>query len=208
MPRFPKKRFKRRANGMSKVKKDIKWLKKNVEFKFKDQSLAGIDCNVAGVVTLLSGVARGTQRDQHVGEMLTARRIAIRARISNDQGNPEDCLVRLILVRKKNNNSLALTVAEVLEQTSDPSLSWASMDHARNLAVMWDQTFSMDLTQHSLIPLKLIYKLNHQVKFNESGFNATDIETNGIYLITLSDVVGTVNAPVIDFNIRYSFCDS
>lgn len=210
MPKFQRKRFKRRSRrGLGKVKSQVKFLMKNTEWKYKDQVVGSLDANLASSIQLLNGNSQGSFRDAHIGEELTARRIAIRGVVKNNHGTPQDTTVRLMLVRKLNNNGVAITLPYVLENVASfPTLSWTKMDNARNLRIIWDHTFTMDSTQHSVIPFKLLFKLNHTVKFNSSGSTATNIETNGLYFVMMSQVSGTADNPVVDLDWRYSYCDN
>ncbi len=211
MARFKHRRSRRRfrKNGLRKVKKDIKWLKKNIEFKFKDLTVTNQDASNAPTLLLLNGVANGPLVVERTGDELTARRIVIRGKIENTNGTPVDTIVRIILFRERRVNGVVPVLGDVLAATGTAAvLSWRNMDDKNNIKVMFDTTFTMDTTQHSLIPFKLIYKLNHQTLYSGVGTGVSSIQTNGLFLVVISEVAAGANAPTVDFTSRYSFVDS
>ncbi len=151
-----------RQNGLGKVKKDIKWLKKNIEFKFADTTTTNIDASLAGTVSSLNLIAQGDTVDTRIGDMITARRIVVRGKIENTNGTPVDTIVRIILFRTLRNNGVLTPLTELLAfGGSSIPLAWREMEDSDNIKVMFDTTFTMDTLTHSLIPFKLMYKLNH-----------------------------------------------
>ncbi len=202
-----RKRFQK--NGMSKIKNDIKWLKKNVEFKFIDTTLTDVDCSSAGTVTYISGMLENALVNGRVGREVTARRIAIRGKIENTNGTPVDTLVRIILFRKRHVHGTTVPLTELLSfGGSAIPLAWRQMNHKFEYKVMFDTTFTMDTLTHSLIPFKLVYKLNHTQRFDAAGAGVGECEENGLFLVALSEVASGANNPTMDFSARYSYADS
>ncbi len=207
--RFRRKRKGRRSRGIGKVKSDIKWLKKNVEFKFLDLSIVTMQANTTPIVFQLNAVPQGTTAQTSSvrdGDELTARRILIQGHVVNNRGTPVDTIVRITLFRDKHPHGTDPTAAELFTTSGVTNInSLRNMDHDDRFKVMADYRFSMDTLAHTLIPFKIIFKLNHMVKYKGT---ATVPETNGLYLIAFSQVAGTTNNPQIHLKGRYSFCDS
>ncbi len=212
MPRYNRskhQRHRRRRNGLSKVKKDIKWLKQNVEFKFKQFNFNDIGVDTGGDMQLLNGIAQGDTLDTRNGDEITARRILIRGFFDNSNGTPTDCLVRIILCRQLLGKASTPTMNDILDTSaSDPINRAKNMDNKTDWKIYADHTFAMDNSTHSLIPFKMIYKLNNVVHYNTSGVTSAQIETNGLYLLTMSTVTAGANAPTYSCTSRYSYCDS
>ncbi len=211
MGNFRKRRSrKRRNNGMGKVKKDIKWLKKNVEFKFKDLTTVNVAANTVGVITPLITdlLAQGTDVDERIGNDVTARRMFIRGYIHNDRGTPADTLARIIIFRDKAPQSQAPVVSEILSAATGLSLvnSPYTISHAPRFKIYADHTVTMDLNQHTLIAFKFSQKLNHVVKWPSQV--TAEPQLNGWYMLTVGSIVGTTNSPGVNFIARFSYCDS
>ncbi len=186
--------------------KEIKWLKKNVEFKFKDTTFNDLDVNDASTTQTLNLIADGPLVDERDGEEVTARRLMIRGFFHNDQGTPVDCIIRMIIWRQIS----VLGVTPVLGMVN-LSLDVDSLRHMarkENVVVYLDETFTMDTTQHSLIPFKFIKKLNHKARFQGTTGTQSDLFRNGINISLVSTVNGVANDPLVNFTARYSYCDS
>ncbi len=200
------KRKRRKRSGMSKVKKDIKWLKKNVEFKSRDQTFTDEELSTTVVPVRLNLMGTGDTVSAREGNMIAARRILVRGFVSNDNGTPVDCVCRIMLVRQKQSAGTALAIGDVLLNATVNGPR--NLDLASNIVVYADETFSMDLTTHSLIPFKFIFKLNNQVRYGTTAATEAGLEQNGINLIGISTVATGANAPTMTFDARFSFCDS
>ncbi len=210
MGHFRKRKFRKKTKrGLIKVKKDIKWLKKNIEFKFLDTVDTNISASLAGTITPLNLVGQEVGSSNRIGDEITARRIAIRGKIENTNGTPVDTLVRIILFRERRVNGVLTPLSELLSfgGASIP-LAWRQMRNSDNIKVMFDTTFTMDTLTHSLIPFKLMYKLNHQVRYLDATATIAGLQTNGLFLVALSEVATGANAPSMDISVRYSYVDS
>ncbi len=210
MGHFRRRKFRTKTKkGLAKVKKDIKWLKKNIEFKIADTVTTNISVSTTGTITPLNLIKQDIGTDERIGSEITARRIAIRGKIENTNGTPVDTLVRIILFRERRVNGVITPLAELLSfgGASIP-LSWRQMQNSDNIKVMFDTTFTMDTLTHSLIPFKLMYKLNHQVRYGGVASTIASLQTNGMFIVALSEVTAGANAPSMDLSARYSYVDS
>ncbi len=211
MPNFRKShRRRKRRKGLGKVKKDIKWLKMNIEFKFKDLDFSGL-CTDSGVVAALctATIAQNDGATGRTGNEITARRMFVRGYIHNDRGTPGDCIVRILILRDKSPNGAAPTIANIFSGTAG-GLTLVNFPYnislAPRLKVYADYTFSMDTLGHSEIPFKFSSKLNHHC--NYAGAGTAEPVLNGFYFVAISNTAGDTNSPGIRFTARYSFCDS
>ncbi len=197
-------------NGLSKVKKDIKWLKKGIEFKHKEVTGTDIECNTTGVFVLLNGLLKGDNVDQRDGDEVVARRIMIRGSFENNGTTPPDCEIRVMIVRRKETSNVVQTTDNLLDNsTSSKTVNrFLNLDRARGWKVYADETFSMDTLAHTLIPFKFLYKLNHTVKMTGSADAESAMDRNSLYIYVCSTVAAGVNAPHCDFTSRFSYCDS
>ncbi len=201
-----RRRFKK--NGLTKVKRDIDWLKKNIEFKFNDSNFSVVLIDTTGdVSTLNSTIGADAAFDGRSGEEITARRIMIRGFVSNNRGTPTDVIVRLILGRKLNPQGTQTSMAQVLESTATVQVNaLRNMDFKSDIKIYADETFAMDTLAHTEIPFKFIFKLNHQVKYG--SVSAAVPLTNEMFLLVLGSTAASANTPAMSFTVRYSYCDS
>jgi len=206
MPRLHK-RKRRRNNGLGKVKRDIKWLKQNVEFKFHDVAGTVTELDSTGSITPLNVIAGGSTDNTRVGSMITARRILILGHVTNNNGTEADTVCRLVLVRDRYPQSVAPTIADIFNSAGSNLVNQLrNMELKERFKIMLDYRFGMDTLGHSIIPFKILFKLSHVVKYTDES--ADDPETNGLYLIGLSTVPAGANNPTMAFDSRYSYCDS
>ncbi len=206
MPKGNHKR-RRRNNGLKKVKEDIKWLKQNIEFKHIDLSNDEIADDAGDVTCFNALILGGTDRDERVGEELTARRIMIRGFIHNDRGTPADGTIRIIVFREKQGFTVLPSVSSVLDGSGTLSTNrMRQMDDKENIVVYADHTITYDTLQHSLIPFKFMFKLSHQVHYTVQ--TAQVPQTNSTCMLIISNQATTANAPGVAFTGRYSFIDS
>lgn len=63
----------------------------------------------------------------------------------------------------------------------------------------------MDTGQHTLIPFKIVQKLNHTCRYKAAA-TAQPVE-NGMYMAFISTQVTTANAPGVTMKVRYSYTD-
>lgn len=204
--------FKRRRNGLAKqVRKNARKIKKiNAQVEAKESRISvvtNLELNEVDSITTLSVVAQGLDDDDRIGNTIFCKNIMIRGILHNDHGTPVDALVRLIVFRWKNPRSdVPATSSGVLESLAINSMrDWKERDQ---FVVMYDNTFSLDTTQHTKVPFKIRLKINKKIMFNASTKSATAAETNGIYISSFSDVTGTTNNPRMDVQSRMTFTDA
>ncbi len=201
----------KRRKGLGKVKKDIKWLKMNIEFKFKDLEVDSQLCLKTGVVSPICTdiIAQSDGVTGRTGNEITARRMFIRGSIKNDRGTFADVNVRILILRDKSPNGSAPTIAEIFSGTAGGIRlvnSPYSIARAPRFKVYADYTFVMDTLGHSRIPFKFSQKLNHHVNYAAAA--TAEPVLNGFYFVSISDQATDANAPQITYTARFSFCDS
>ncbi len=207
-------RRKRRYRGLGKVKKDIKWLKKNVEFKFHDRPSVQSEASTAGVLDLLSGVGfpdvvsavANLEPNTRMGDEITARRITVRGTFTIGP-TPTDCTVRVMLVRQKSGHGTTPAIGELLAGGLLVH-SFRNMDRKTEWHVYADHTFAMETAGFGRIPFKFNFKLNHQQRFSGTGNSTMNVQMNGIYIVFMSSLAAGTTAPDVTYTSRYYFCDS
>lgn len=178
------------------------------ESKVKTGSTSNDDVNTTGAVILLSGVARGDTLAERNGQEVSARRIFIRGYFANSHGTPEDCLIRIVLFRASQPGSAIPTLSGGLFNSLSIN-AMRDLAHLPDYKIYYDHTFSMDTTQHTLLPFKINKLLSTRTRYN--GIDAADetaTESNHYYLAYWSTVSGTTNDPLVTWEWRFSFVDA
>ncbi len=204
--RSKRKRF--RKNGLTKVKRDIDWLKKNIEFKFNDTDFSVVLVDTTGDISgFNSTIGADAAFDGRSGEEITARRVLVRGFVANNRGTPVDVMVRIIIGRKLNSQGTITSMSQVLEGTGSVAINrMRNMDFKTDIKIYADETFAMDTLAHTQIPFKFLFKLNHQVKYGT--VSAAVPLTNEMFLLILGSTAASANTPAASFTVRYSYCDS
>ncbi len=202
----------RRRKGLSsKVKRNSKLIKKlNASVETKAEEIADInsvDVNTTSAIHIINAVAQGLDDNDRIGNNIFGKSITLRGTLENDHGTPEDCLVRVIVFRMKIPNGATPTlIGSVLEALEIESLyNW---DNRKQYEILFDNTWAMDTTQHSLIPFKIRVKVNKKINYilTTKAFGAAG--TNGYYIGFFSNIAGTTNNPQITLRGRHTYEDS
>lgn len=207
--RYRKKRFKKSLRSkVEKNRRAIKAIVKSQEKKAKSRVIINGDMNTTGGYLYITNIDRGDDDDERDGNIIYVKSIFARLGLKNTHGTPEDCFVRLILVRDKSPNNIALSIDDLLGVGWDvySPINW---DSKQKYQVYYDNTWAMDTSQHSMIPVKIrIDKINQQVTYDSTAGGTNDARDNAFYLVRLSTVAGTTNDPLLDGEVRVTYYDS
>ncbi len=211
-----RKNFKKRGNKQTKQvwrnKRKIKMLSKAMELKLYDTdtvTMANVD--TAGHADFLNSIAQGNTEHTRDGNECLLRKIKIRGYIQNTNGTPQDGVMRLLLVRYKNQMAATLTIGRLLQNTNSAISTvntFRNPDYTEQIVVIDDTSFGYDTTQYSQIPFKMEKKLNSENKWDSAGGATGDCLLNGLWLVAVTNQATTANAPSIVYEARTSFCDS
>ncbi len=73
--------------------------------------------------------------------------------------------------------------------------------------ILSDKTFTMDTTQHSILPFYFTHKCKTECIYNANAGVSTDIVDGAYYICYFSTVAGAVNCPQIDYIQRFYYMD-
>ncbi len=192
-------------------KKKISRVTGIIERKAIDATTTGADVNTTGATVQLTGLSEGTAQSTRVGDQVTAKSIMIRGLIDNsvhDAGTPVDCLVRIMVWRIRNQNgTTAVITGQILEAVDINSMQdWQRKDAFK---MYYDQTYTMDTSQHTIIPFKIrLSRLNLKIRYEGTGGGQGDAMNNHFYISFFSSVAGAVNDPLITFTKRFVYDDA
>lgn len=206
--RYRKKRGSYLKKKVNKNTNRLKLLSRAIEYKFVDTDgdTAPLDVNTTGSSTCLNRLQQGTASNERTGNKVIGRRLTMRGYFANTKGTPEDCVCRVVIVKARDQNNAQQTYA-LYAQTADTT-SFIYDQHKHRFQVLCDKTFTMDTSQHSIIPFYFTQKLKSECTYNGNAGTYADIEDGAYYLFTLSTVAGTVNCPTFAFRSRFYFLDA
>ncbi len=207
MPGY-RKRYKRKRRpykGLQKVKRDIKWLKNNIEFKHLTTIDEITEANTSGLFTLINGITQGTLPNNRIGDEVTARRIRVRGTCV--LGPTEtDCTVRIMVVRRKAHLGQTLPTTGLFLESG--SVTGDMLLKAHDWKVYADHTFTMDTQVYSRVPFKFDFKLDHKVRYDGITNDVSDIQANALFMWVASTNITGNTAPDVTYTSRFYYCDS
>lgn len=183
------------------------------EPKHLDTAITG-DVNTTPVVTLLNGIAQGSDNDQRIGNRVVMTGVDIRLHVTNEV-SVKDRLsqMRLILVYDTQTNGTALTTTDVLDAvTIESQHNW---DNDSRFQVIYDSVRALNTFGGTATSVDVYhwfyakhFQLNHYVRWNGSGATVTSMTWGSLYLIYFGpdaasasdfDVNGTARLTYVDY---------
>lgn len=204
--RFKKRRYGKKRSQFSKMKADVKLLKKSIERKFYETPNNSVDVNSTGSSVCLNTIKQGHTVDDRIGNEVTARRLTVRGYFYNNHGTPEDCVIRMLIVRAIDQNNVKQEIGNVLKTINVNS--HANSGNRKRFQILSDQTFAMDTSSHSIIPFYFTTKIKSTVIYSNDNGAATDIRTGAYYIMYFSTVSGVTNDPLVSYISRFYYVDA
>lgn len=178
------------------------------ELKFTDITLTQ-EFSTTGTITLLNGVAQGSNESNRVGTRQDNVSLLLRGAISVGAVATAST-VRMIVVYDNQTNKLAPAITDVLTAVNTGSaMNLSNRDRFR---VLLDRFEYVEASGKAIIPF------NHYLKLGQSrttygngltGATVAGITTGAIFLITVGDLVTGTTAPVTKVaNSRFRFSDA
>ncbi len=161
-------------------------------------------------IIYLTLVNQGDAEETRDGNKIRLKSLFIRGFIHNDNsGTPEDGLVRIIVWRENAHNAVATNptlVNNVLETlTINSPQSWSRKNINK---VMFDNTFVLDTSQHTIIPFKIrLSGLNTSLFYEGSTSAVADAIKNPFFIGVFGTVAAGTNAPQFDITCRMTYDD-
>ncbi len=211
MPRFSRKRRNGRGSYLKKQvgknRAKIKLLAQAIEYKYHDV-IAGADgMDATGASICLNTPRVGTTSVTRVGDKVVARRLTIRGAILNVNGTPADCIGRIMILRARDQNNIAQTIAMVNQIGTSDMYSHINNQNKQRFQILADKTYSLDTTSHSMIPFYFTHKCKSETIYSADTGAATDIKEGAYYIMYWSSATAGANAPTILFDSRYYYID-
>lgn len=182
------------------------------ERKVIDVDPANYAFDTTGSVTLLNGVATGTDFTDRIGRKIVLKSLYLRGIIKPVDNNVGNTLCRMLVVYDMQSNGAAPAITDVLKSSSPAAQ--LNMNNRDRFRVLIDKQFALGAvsdaagaslagspTVHSLKKYK---KCNLEVLFNGTTNAIGSIATGSLYMITVGDqVAGNGGQGLISSRVRF-----
>jgi len=155
----------------------------------------------SGTVTLLNGVARGTDVTARIGRVVAMTELQIRLSMSNAAAN--DSMRHIVLYDNQTNGS-APAVTDVLQVASP--LSDYNLDYQSRFNVLYDELYALRTVYNPLDVLEFSVPVPWEVVFNAGNAGTVaDVAIGAVFLLSIgSQPVSTTTETLYS---RVSFVD-
>lgn len=179
------------------------------ERKFVDLANAVYACNTTGSITLIPIIAQGASESQRIGRHVTLKSIQCHG-VWNVDSTATLASARYLLVYDKQPNAALPAITAILNTAN--YFSFLNDANKDRFIVLRDKKWvgiGNSVTPTSgkeAAPINFFLKLNHKMTFGTGGTGLiADINTGGLYLITVGDIAsGTADANIsAGFRVRY-----
>lgn len=207
----PKSRGEIYSSAASQLYKDVSMLKGliNVEFKFLDYYL---DTTYSTTATfhLLNGIPEGDDVQQRNGREIRLKSIQVSARQYPTSTTANGSFVRYIIFIDTQPNGTAPTSAILLSTGGAPAnLAMRNLSYRKRFVILKDKIITTDSLASGLCVKSFEYykKLNMHTIYSGIGSTISDITTNSVYMMMVSNQTGT-DVPAVAMNHRIRFIDN
>lgn len=208
-----RKRYSRRASRWGTYKaagmqlwRDVKWLKSviNVEKKYIDYTVTAQNMTNTGAIPLINGLSLGDTATTRDGQSVKFISITYKGDISMSN-SAETSFARVAFVLDRQSNAQSPSITNIWQSASPTALRVIGTGY--RFRVIRDMQFALSNGGRESVYFERTIKLRFHTRFNTGNAgDVTDIVTNALYLVYLSDQA--TNYPVINMNIRIKFIDN
>lgn len=162
----------------------------------------------AGTLTLLSGIAQGTDVGQRVGNAIRATSITFRGRVGCNTAVTTYSVIRLILIRDTENSGSVPALADIMEATGGSVGVRAPMNFINRdrFKVLWEDMITVAPSFKYSQVVKGDLKLNLPVKYRGTGNTVAAAAEGTLYWVWVSDEA--TNTPSVALYTQLRFIDS
>lgn len=176
----------------------------NVEKKYTDTSITHTP-GTLGTIELVNGISQGDTDQTRDGNQCKMIFINWRLTITINAAATATS-VRIIVIVKKDNDSVTPNIAEVLDSTGSLFNAMYNRDTIHKFRVLYDKRLVLRAADRTMVALKFKRKMQTRIRFDGVGSASSDISKNGLYVITISNEA--VNFPAFGGVFRVSFVDN
>lgn len=180
----------------------------NVEFKHHNVLLKDVSITDAGLITPLSLTNEGNTSQTRDGGSVkwTSYRLIYNWKIHASATNTT---VRVMVVHDKQTNQAQFTLADLLFDATvkDAIYSPPNINNASRFNILYDKVHALSAVGNSSNLVRIHHKkLNMKMRFDANVGNVTDLTSDSMALVFISDE--TTNDPTLTINYRSRFVDN
>lgn len=185
------------------------------ERKTIDVNTASYVSDTTGTVTLLNGVATGTDFTDRIGRKIICRSLYITGMISPVDNTTAANLARLIVVYDNQTNGAAPAVTDILKEAT--ACSQLNLNNRDRFVVLCNKTWAQGSVSDTAtqafsnspntFKVKIYKKLRHEVLFNGTTAAVGSIATGAIWMITIGSATAN-NGGTFSVSTRTRFEDA
>lgn len=182
-----------------------------VEKKYIDTAPAVYAADVTGSITLISGVATGTDYTNRIGRKILVNSIYVRGVVFTVGSNTNNSLARLMLVYDKQPTGALPVMTDILN--SSTSVDQLNPNNRDRFAIIMDKQFGLGANVNAvyantpnIFPIKKFKKCNLEIVFDGTTSGIASISTGAIYGVVIGNQTATTG-PDFDISYRIRFTD-
>lgn len=189
-----------------------------MEKKFLDNVFESgvLQFDTTGTVTVLNGMAQGTSQSTRIGNKITMRSCYLRYRVTNSAATTGALMFRVMVIYDTQTNATTPALSDILQTgPADPTMRVMNLANRDRFKILYEDTFTpvgtvvsdtTGVTEFQEYRQKYL-KLNLDTIYNNtSGGTVADIQTGGLFLVTMSNFPTGASEPtgVATVRIRYT----
>lgn len=182
------------------------------ERKVVDVDPGTIAVTTTGTVTLINGVATGTDFTDRVGRKIVMKSVFVRGIVFPDDVITLNSLARIMLVYDMQANGAAPIITDILKSAT--AVANLNLNNRDRFKILMDKEFAVAKTDNTATQavsgsptchrFKKYTRLNHEVLFNGTTAAVGSIATGALYLVTIgTQAAGDAASVTIATRIRF-----
>ncbi len=205
---FRKRRFKKRNGNAGKIAlRKVNKLMKNTEKKFVDT-----DNNVSQDDTItiapLTLIGQGDSSSSREGNKVVFKTMQLKYSWKLNTAASSGGRMRVMIILDKQANGAVFTAGDLLASTAlgTAIVSPLNLDGQFRFRVLYNKVTTLSPQGMEVAYKTLFKKINIPARYSGSGGSQSNILSQGIYILSVSD--SQSNLPVLDYYARLRFIDS
>jgi len=185
------------------------------ESKVIDRAVAAYVCDTTGTVTLLTGVATGSDYTDRIGRAIDIRTVQVRGMVAPVDSVISDTLARIMIVYDKMPTGALPAITAIL--TASESSAYMNLSNRDRFFVLADEFFAVAATNNTATQAVAgsptchvvdIYRpLNLPAIYNGTGGTIASIQSGAIYLVTVgNEAAGDGAFAALTCRVRFTDC--
>lgn len=174
------------------------------ELKVIDTASASYAADTTGLVTLINGVAQGTDFNTRIGRKFTMKSVLVRGDVRVG-ATPASTAWRVMVVLDRQANGVAPGITDIINAANLAGVQ--TLSFRDRFVVLMDKQGWLEQTDMQIRPFKWYHKCNLEVTNSGTGATVGSIATGALYLVTCGATGAGVTAAIVQVACRVRFTD-